>query len=208
MMRTFKLRSKNSGQFCAVVDKIMKDNNFQDRMIHRFSDKPFLFVDLDHPQTSQRILFINEESSFVADNAPEITAEDFLDGRHDGNPDNINPHRDLMLWWADSTANHVEVRYGGNLWMSASNPSWLPQDEFRRKPEEDVGERPNAKFIRARAHNRHHEIQILDDGVWVDVPADDRIYSTGHYRFPDPLDAEVDRILANTKLVARLKGLI
>lgn len=207
-MRTFKLRSKNSGQFCAVVDKIMKDNDFEDNMIHRFSDKPFLFVDLDHPQISQRILFINSESSFEMESTQEITAEDFLAGKYDVDPENINPHRDLMLWWAESTGHHVEVKCGGHMWMSASNPSWLPTDGFRRKPEEDIRDRPNAEFIRARAHNRHHEIQLLEDGVWVDVPADDRIYANGQYRFPDSLDAEVDRILANTELVARLKSLI
>lgn len=207
-MRTFKMRSKNSGQFCAVVDKIMKDNDFEDNHIRRFSDKPFLFVNLDEQQIGLRILFINSESSFDMDSAPEITAEDFLAGKYDVDPANINPHRDLMLWWAESTGNHVEVRYGSNSWMSANNPSWLPADVFRRKPDEEICERPNAKFIRARAHDRHHKIQILSDGVWVDVPADDRIYSSGQYRFPDPLDIEVDRILANAELVARLKSLI
>lgn len=207
-MRIFKMRSKNSGQFCAVVDKIMRDNDFEDNAIHRFSDKPFLFVDLDHPQISQRILFINNESGYDIETAPEIAAEDFLAGMYDVNPDSINPHRDMMLWWAESTGNHVEVKCGTYTWMSANNPSWLPTDEFRRRPEVDICERPNAKFIRARAHDRHCEIQILEDGVWVDVPADDRIYANGQYRFPDPLDAEVDRILANTELVARLKGLI
>lgn len=198
-MRQFKMQVSSPDQFLEVVGKIMKDNDFDDRLIYGFKAHPYLYVNLDFDEPIHRIRIGSIRYAFVEHEYPEMQATEFLSPvKH--------PHHDLMMWWAESRSNEVEVLCS-DTWREAVTPLWCVEDQYRKREKPPTQERNNAEFTRARAKDQYCEIEVWSwNDEWTKLRPDQSVREGGEYRFPpSEMDLEVERIVQNPELLEALK---